>query len=141
VPITGEAVQLPQWDAAEDTFQQLVQPPILNRGDRPPLTAEIVTDDSILFRQAAENLNWHGIQAIHQVSQDAPPQETQISYHHSTLKGSFHWLIAWLFGLRPEEIALKHETGSPYDYQIVLGRNFNACLPNQLPVASEPTAR
>lgn len=138
VPITGEAVQLPQWDAAEDTFQQLVQPPILNRGDRPPLTAEIVTDDAILFRQAAENLNWHGIQAIHQVSQNNPPQETQISYHHPTLKGSFHWLVAWLFGLQPEEIVLKPDTGSPYDYHIVLGRDFNPCLPNELPMPSEP---
>lgn len=141
VPITGEAVQLPQWDAAEDTFQQLVQPPVLNRGDRPPLTAEVVTGDSIKFRQAAENLNWHGIQAVHQVSRNEPPQETQISYHHSTLKGSFHWLVAWLFGLQPEEIVLEEDAGSPYDYRIVLGRDFISCLPNELPEASEPTAR
>lgn len=141
VPITGEAVQLPQWDSAGETFEQLVQPPLLNRGDRPPLIAEVVTDDSILFRQAAENLNWHGIQAIHQVSQETPPLETQISYHHSTLKGSFHWLVAWLFGLQPEEIALEQGASSPYDYHIVLGRDFNPCLVDELPQAPEPTAR
>lgn len=141
VPTTGEAVQLPQWGSAENIFEQLVNPPVLNRGDRPPLTAVVVTGDSILFRQAAENLNWHGIQAVHQVANDAPPLETQISYHHSTLKGSFHWLVAWLFGLQPEEIALKQDTDNPYDYHIVLGRDFNSCLVDELPEAPEITAR
>jgi LCP family protein required for cell wall assembly len=133
VPTTGAAVQLIQWDAAEDTFEQLVSPPILNRGRRPPLTVEVVTDDTILFRQAAENLNWHGITAIHLYDEDKPPTENQITYNRSTLKGSFHWLVAWLFGKRPEDVALSPDNGLQYDYRIVLGQKYNPCLPNSPP--------
>ncbi len=135
VPITGEAVQLLQWDSAKDTFEQLLQPPILNRGERPPLTVVVVTDDDVHYRLAAENLNWHGMQAVQQAGEGKPPAETQIRYHHSTLKGSFHWLVAWLFGRQPEDVVLSQDTNGPYDYQVVLGRDFNPCLPDPLPPA------
>lgn len=133
VPITGEAVQLPQWEAAQDTFEQLVQPPLLNRGNRPPLTVEVVTDDDVFFRQAAENLNWHGIRAVQKTGQGPPPLKTRISYNQATLKGSFHWLVAWLFGLQPEDVALNKNSDSPYDYQVILGRDFNPCLSSLTP--------
>jgi LCP family protein required for cell wall assembly len=133
VPTTGEAVQLIQWDFAEETFEQLVSPPILNRGQRPPLTVEIVTEDTILFRQAAENLNWHGIKAIYQTNEDEPPDETQIIYNHSTLKGSFHWLVVWLFSQQPEDVTLNPNSDELSDYRIVLGRDYNPCRPNSLP--------
>ena len=127
VPTTGAAVQLIQWDAAEDTFAQLVSPPILNRGDRPPLTVQVVTDDEILFQQTAENLNWHGMKTVHLYREEEPPAETQITLYNSTVKGSFHWLVAGLFGLDPDDVTLSQEMDKPYDYQVVLGRDFNPC--------------
>ena len=120
---------------AGGVFEQLVLPPALNRGDRPPLTVEVVTGDRVLFRQAAENLNWFGLQAVHRQSEETPPAKTLINYHQPTIKGSFHWLVAWLFGIPPEDVALKPNADEPYDYQVVLGRDFNPCLPILLPPA------
>jgi LCP family protein required for cell wall assembly len=135
VPVSGEAVQLLQWQAAEKTFEQLVQPPALHRGERPVLTVEVVTGDEVLFRQAAENLAWSGLQAVHRHSDDPPPSRTQISANRVTLKGSQYQLVAWLFGLSPEEVTLSQARDEAYDYRVELGRDFNPCLPELFPPA------
>jgi hypothetical protein len=135
VPNTGEAVLLPQSPLVRSVFEQLVRPPDLNRGNRPPLAVSIVTSDYILFRQAAENLQWHGIQAVYQYSEAKPPAETEISYYGPTLKGSFHWLVAWLFGRQPAEVSLVRDDDEPVEYRVVLGRAYNPCLPDPMPPA------
>jgi LCP family protein required for cell wall assembly len=147
VPVTGEAVQLPRWDAAQNTFESLVSTPTLNRGQRPPLEVEVVTDDPILFRQAAENLSWQGLEATYRTSEEKAPAKTQVIYHGPTLKGSFHWLVAWLFGLEPDDVVLSPgpDTGSDtgpdarldtsFDYTVVLGPDYSPCLPDFLPPA------
>ncbi len=139
VPVTGEAVQLPRWDAVQGTFESLVSAPTLNRGQRPPLEVELVTDDPVLFRQAAENLNWHGLETTYRHSEEKVPAKTQITYHGSTLKGSFHWLVAWLFGLDPESVVVGQAPDAGSDqginYTVVLGRDYSPCLPDFLPPA------
>lgn len=133
VPVTGEAVQLPRWDMAQRTFEGLVSAPTLNRGQRPPLEVEVVTDDPVRFRQAAENLNWHGFKSHHRPGEDKAPAKTQIIYHGPTLKGSFHWLVAWLFGLDPEDVVLGQGPDTGPDYTVILGRDYSPCLPDFLP--------
>lgn len=139
VPVTGEAVQLPRWDAAQSAFEGLVSAPTLNRGQRPPLEVEVITDNQVLFRQAAENLKWQGLKAIHRPKEDKAPAKTQLIYHGPTLKGSYHWLVAWLFGLEPEDVVLGQgpETGpdAGVDYTVILGRDYSPCLPDFLPPA------
>jgi LCP family protein required for cell wall assembly len=44
-PATGGAVQLLQWEAAEPTLNQLMQPPALNRAANTALTVAVVTKD------------------------------------------------------------------------------------------------
>jgi hypothetical protein len=147
VPVTGEAVQLPRWDVAQSTFESLVSAPSLNRGQRPPLKVEVITDDPVLFRQAAENLNWHGLETTYRYGEEKAPAKTQVIYHGPTLKGSFHWLVAWLFGLEPDDVVLGQglETGpdagsdtgpdAGIDYTIILGPDYSPCLPDFLPPA------
>jgi LCP family protein required for cell wall assembly len=147
VPVTGEAVQLPRWDVAQSTFESLVSAPSLNRGQRPPLKVEVITDDPVLFRQAAENLSWHGLETTYRYGEEKAPAKTQVIYHGPTLKGSFHWLVAWLFGLDPESVVLdqasdaESDTGpdarsdTDFDYTVILGPDYSPCLPDFLPPA------
>lgn len=130
VPTTGEVGQLLQWEQAEPVLEKLMQPPALNQASHPAMTVEIVTNDIILFRQAAENLSWHGFVSVLNYREEPSPPGTHISYFGPNFKGSFSWLLAWLFRQDASDVELVSDRGTAdYDYRVVLGADYNPCLP------------
>ncbi len=159
----GSRVQLPDWSTMQITLQRLYLPPALNRASRPPLTVEVVnaSNDPDLAQLAAENLAWYGFAPV--LSEEKVPisAETTLTFNAPNLRGSFAWLISWIFDLpRPGNglpsnqygIALNPDANSRYDYRLVLGSAYNPCrpdlfapqpyieLPTPTPDPSAPTA-
>lgn len=130
VPETGASVQLLQWEAAQPVLARLQQPPILNRSTNPPITVEVVTNDYILYQQTAENLTWHGFVPSYAERGSTPfPDQTFITYFAPNLKGSYSWLLTWLFRQESEQIELASPAASSFNYRVVLGGDYNPCLP------------
>ncbi len=129
VPETGASVQLLQWQYARPILARLQQPPTLNRSTAPPIQVEVVSGDYILYRQAAENLAWHGFVPVYSELTGPTPDHTQIIYYGPNLKGSYDWLLTWLFRQNRDQIELADPDGTPYNYRIILGWDYNPCLP------------
>lgn len=126
----GGAVQLLQWEEAMPVLAQVMQPPALNQGTRPPLTVKIVTGDDVRYRLAAENALTHGFAPVRGRTDGPAPAETQITYFGPNFKGSFNWLLGWVFDVAPEEIVLDGDSrsGDPF-YRVVVGANYDPCRP------------
>ena len=135
----GGAVQLLRWEAAEPIFAQLMRPPLLNRAFRGPITVEVVAGDDVTYLLAADNLAANGFLPVRVPAEGETPAHTQATYHGSTYKGSFHWLLAWTLGLNSTEVTLSETEGTPY-YRVTLGRDYDSCRPllSPLDAASLP---
>ena len=134
VPETNAQVLLPLWDgpgAMQETFQRLFRPPALNKASRAPIVVEIInaSGDDEMPRLVAENLAWHGFVPV--ISDERVPIEelTSLTYYGPNFKGSFDWLISWVFHLKQSDITLNDTNlDYPYDYQAVLGEDVDPCL-------------
>ncbi|MFN2104404.1 MAG: LCP family protein [Candidatus Promineifilaceae bacterium] len=134
VPDTNAQVQLPIWEGPgnmSDTFQRLFLPPALNKANRAPIEVEIVnaSGNEELPRLAAENLAWHGFVPV--INDEEMPEKkiTTLTYFGPNFKGSYDWLISWIFHLRQSDVVLNDEdTEFSYNYQVVLGQDFDPCL-------------
>jgi LCP family protein required for cell wall assembly len=133
VPESNAQVQLPVWEGPGkmgETLQRLFLPPALNKASRAPIFVEIVnaSGDPDLALLAAENLAWYGFVPIHS-EEDVPVQETTtLTYYAPNFKGSYDWLISWVFHFRESEIVLEDEEEFDYDYQLILGEDYDPCL-------------
>jgi polyisoprenyl-teichoic acid--peptidoglycan teichoic acid transferase len=133
VPDSGASVQLLQWGAAEGIVAQLFHPPAVRRAQRGGIPVEVVTNDAILYRQAAENLTWYGFQPRFIGSDEPTPEATHLAYYAQNLKASYDWLLAWLFHRNTGQILLAaEEPGDPPYYRVHLGHDYNPCLPQML---------
>jgi LCP family protein required for cell wall assembly len=132
VPGTGAQVQVPRWENMQYTLQRLFQPPALNRASRPPITVEVVngTGNADLAALAADNLAWYGFEPVLAGETEATAQTT-IQYYAQNFKGSFDWLLSWIFHRLPENVTLVPDTPHPTNYRVVLGRDYDPCV-NQL---------
>lgn len=128
VPSTGAAVQLINWPAAEPVFNQLLYPSELNRGTR-PLRVEVVSNSYEKYLLAAENLAWFGIIPIYTPNPEPDPPNTRIDLHAPNDKGTFSWIVAWVFNQSTAQINLLGSDGSPYLYTVQLGEDFDPCRP------------
>ena len=54
---------------------------------------------------------------------------TVLNYHKPNFKGSYDWLISWVFDMGQDEIALTPDDSQPYDYQLILGEDYDPCRP------------
>jgi polyisoprenyl-teichoic acid--peptidoglycan teichoic acid transferase len=130
----GAQVQLPIWEGErmmQETFTRLYLPPALNHGERPPITVEIInaTGNPDLTLLAADNLAWHGFAPIFAEDAATIATETTMRYYKPNFKGSFDWLISWIFDLRQSEIELTDDDAFAYDYQVTLGTDYDPCRP------------
>ncbi|MBE2223267.1 MAG: LCP family protein [Anaerolineae bacterium] len=130
----GAAVQIPKWEGQgmmAETFQQLFQPPALNRAARPPITVEIInaTGNPDMGLLAADNLSWFGFAPVFGSATDETVENTQISYYKPNFKESYDWLIAWIFDEKTAEIELASDDDYEYDYRVVLGEDYDPCRP------------
>lgn len=126
-PATGAAVQLLDWQTAAPTFSQLMQPPALNRATSTALNVAVVTNDFTLYRQTADNLLWFGFLPQYEPT-DTVPDHTEIAYYGRNRKGSYDWLLSWLFHRETADIALTPDESSPVAYRVWLGHDTNPCL-------------
>ena len=114
-----------------ETLQRLFLPPALSRANRAPIFVEIInaTGNPDLPLLAADNLASHGF--VPAIGPDSPQQAaTQLSYYGANFKGSYDWLISWIFAKYRSSIELiSEETDYPYDYRVVLGANYDPCRP------------
>ncbi|MEJ2750375.1 MAG: LCP family protein, partial [Anaerolineae bacterium] len=135
VPSSGAQVLLPVWegnDMMQETLARLFQPPALNRANRAPIYVEIInaTDNPDLAKLAADNLATHGFVPI--ISPDQPQEnaKTQISYYGNNFKGSYDWLLAWIFNAYRSSIELvSDQPDYAYNYRVILGNDYDPCRP------------
>jgi LCP family protein required for cell wall assembly len=132
-PATKSAVQLPVWENMQYTFGRLFLPPTLNRAYRPPITVEIVNGSGNyeMAFLAADNLAWYGFVPIINESEQPVTAETKMEYFGQNLKGSFDWLLSWIFKKDDTQIQLVPDTVYETDYRVTLGTDYDPCL-NQL---------
>ncbi|GJM42357.1 MAG: hypothetical protein DHS20C20_26390 [Ardenticatenaceae bacterium] len=133
---SGAQVQLPIWEGEnnlEETFSRLFRVPALNRANRRPITVEIVnaSGNPDMALLAADNLAWYGFIPI--IAEDTPQIEslTQMHYYRPNFKDSFDWMITWIFDMYRSEIQLTEDASFEYEYQVILGEDYDPCL-NQL---------
>ncbi|HSH04958.1 MAG TPA: LCP family protein [Anaerolineae bacterium] len=131
VPTTGASVQLPNWEKMEETLGYMFEPPALSSVYRSPITVEIVngTGNEDMGALAAENLAWQGF--IPEVTETLaePVDYTTITYYGPNWKGSFNWMIAWVFDQYRGQLILESEERYEYNYRVVLGEDFDPCRP------------
>ncbi len=135
VPSSGAQVLLPIWagnDMMEETLRRLFLPPALSRANRVPIYVEIInaTANPDLALLAADNLATHGFVPV--ISPDEPQKKTvtQISYYGANFKGSYNWLLSWIFAQYRSSIELVTDNPDyPYDYKVILGDDYNPCRP------------
>ncbi|MBE2224560.1 MAG: LCP family protein, partial [Anaerolineae bacterium] len=129
-PETGWSMQLLNWENAEPILRQVMVPPQLNRGKRASLVVEIVTDDDSLYRLMAENLAWFGFtpRFVPIEAETKAPTKTSITYYGSNFKGSYNWLLSWIFHQDPSAIALEDAGDGEFYYRVVLGQDVDPCL-------------
>ena len=135
VPSSGAQVLLPIWDGddmMQETLSRLFLPPALSRANRAPIFVELInaTDNPDLPLLAADNLATHGFVPI--FGDDKPQKNavTQISYYGPNFKGSYDWLLSWVFGKYRSSIDLiSDDTDNAYDYKVVLGEDYDPCRP------------
>ncbi len=130
----GAQVQLPMWEgqnAMQETFSRLYLPPALNKAEGPPIEVEIInaTDNPDLTWLAVDNLTWHGFVPI--IGQDHSDDDavTALRYYKPNFKGSYDWLISWVFDMRQSQIELVDDKTFAYDYQVILGNDYDPCRP------------
>jgi polyisoprenyl-teichoic acid--peptidoglycan teichoic acid transferase len=133
VPETNAQVQLPVWEGPGkmgETIQRLFLPPALNKATSAPIFVEIVnaSGDPDLALLAADNLAWYGFVPVHSDEEVAEQETTTLTYYAPNFKGSYDWLISWVFNLRQSEIFLEGDEQFDYDYQVILGEDYDPCL-------------
>ena len=133
VPATAAQVQLPIWDGQGqmgETIQRLFLPPALNKASRAPIFVEVVnaSGNPDMAALATDNLAWYGFVPI--VSEEEVPEQesTTLTYFAPNFKGSYNWMISWIFDLAPADIILDDENPFASDYQVVLGEDYDPCL-------------
>jgi LCP family protein required for cell wall assembly len=131
VPESGARVQLPVWENMQDTFRRLFLPPALNKATRPPITVEVVnhSGNPEIALLAADNLEWYGFEPVITEHDGPAGDPTTLSYYAQNFKGSYDWLLSWIFDKQKTEIELVPDTVYDYNYRIVLGPDYDPCRP------------
>ncbi|MDJ0753734.1 MAG: LCP family protein [Ardenticatenaceae bacterium] len=114
---------------APKTFEQLYQVPDLNRSARQPLTIEIINRSGRpdVGYIAADTANWFGFDATVIQFEGPTAATTTIDYHKASLKGSYDWLVSWVFGVNQGAIEVDPDSEAAYLYQVTLGEDYRTC--------------
>ena len=137
--------QILNGDIAHESILRLYQPPALSRARRQPLTVEIYngSGDAEKALLAAYLLEQYGFIPILHNESPGRVELTTLEFNAPNLRGSYDWLITWIFDLRRPNhagngaytgdgfygIDLNPESESEYNYTLMLGEDFNACRP------------
>jgi polyisoprenyl-teichoic acid--peptidoglycan teichoic acid transferase len=135
----ADQVHLPIWEGSgmmEETFLRLFRPPALNRGTQQPILVEVInaSGNPDMALLAADNLAYHGLVPVISIETPPPQAQTEIRYFRPNFKTAYEWLVSWVFNKRVGQIqmvALEDEelVNYAYDYQVILGEDYNPCRP------------
>lgn len=130
----GARVHLPVWEGEgkmEETFSRLFLPPALNMSEQSPITVEIInaSGNPDLTALAADNLAWFGFIPVVGETAASTTSRTTLTYYRPNFKGSYDWLISWVFGMRRSAIALGEDATVTTEYRVVLGEDYDPCRP------------
>ena len=126
----GAHVLLPLQDALAPVVAEAMQPPAAGRAYQPPFRVEVWdgTGQPGLGAVAAERLRWEGFEVVGLTAVD-PVSDTQVLDLTTTDKGSPLWLLTRLYQLSSADIISQPTEGSPVDLRIILGADYNPCVP------------
>ena len=127
-PETSWSMQLLNWESAEPILRQVMVPPQLNRGTHESILVEVVADNYGDYRHAAENLAWFGFEPRYIPRSDEMPEQTSITYYGSNFKGSYNWLLSWIFHQDSSQITLADYGSNYFYYRVELGQDANPCI-------------
>ena len=77
---------------------------------------------------AAENLAWYGFVPQHTAVAQPEPLHTTIEYFGPNRKGSYDWLLSWMFHQQAEDILLTENGNEGGDFKVTLGQDADPCL-------------
>ena len=130
----GAWVLLPKWEGTrmmEEEFSRLFLPPAINMAERPPIFVEIVnaSGNPDMTALAVDNLAWFGFVPVIGEKTAVVTPTTVLNYYKPNFKGSYDWLISWVFDRGKAEIQLASDDAFESDYQIILGQDYDPCRP------------
>jgi len=127
---SGAYVLLPVPEALEALVAEALQPPAAGRADQPPFRVEVWdgTGRPGMAAVAAERLRWEGFEVVEVHSADQVYPRTQIVDLTTTSKGSPLWLLTRLYRRSDSDVIRQPTEGSPVDFRILLGADYNPCI-------------
>lgn len=134
-------VLLPVPGALETLIAEALQPPATRRARQSPFRVEIRdgTGRPGMAEVAAERLRWEGF-VVTGITATEPVSRTRVVDFTTTAKGSPLWLLTRLYDLKNEDIQKQPQEGSPVDFRVILGANYNSCIrPGAIRYVPAPT--
>ncbi len=125
----GGAVQVPVPDMIPVLVAEAMQPPATGRAAQPAFRVEVQdgTGRPGMAEVAVARLRWEGFDVVGVQVIDPIPR-TQIVDLTTTNKGSPLWLLRRLYAREPEDVISEPTEGSPIDFRILLGADYNSCV-------------
>ena len=131
-PDDGRAVLVPDWTAIRLLAQQFVTPPTTNRLTNSSTTIEIY--DGTLYglgwsQVAADRLAWEGFIPVIIEDRTVARHDVTLVYDYTgDTKGSSLSRIQKILRIGDGGVYPEPDPNREYDYRVVVGRNYNACI-------------
>ena len=125
---TGGSVLIPKYDALYDFMLEAAQPPVTSRAQQRAHRVEVWngSGNSAWGQIAAYRLRLEGFE-VTEVTDVEGTSRTTITDFTTTNKGSRLWKLQRLYEPQSEDIMRQPTEGSPVDYRVTLGWNYNPC--------------
>ncbi len=125
----GGAVLVPHYDALYDFMREAVQPPVTSRAGQRAYRVAVWNGSGHAGwgDVAAYRLGMEGF-AVTEVQDVAAIPHTQVEDFTTTSKGSPLYKLLRLYHLQQSEIKSQPTEGSPIEFRVTLGQDYNPCL-------------
>jgi LCP family protein required for cell wall assembly len=125
----GGYVLIPKYDALSEFMQEAAQPPVTSRAQQRAQRVEVWngSGNSQWGQVAAYRLRLEGFNVTDIKDIEGRPRTTVFDFT-TTNKGSRLWKLRQLYELQPEDVVNQPTEGSPVDYRVALGWNYNPCI-------------
>lgn len=123
-------VQLPNYDPIHDLLLDFYQPPTSSQLSLagPSILVKNGTANSNWDRVASERLSWEGFNAVFGGNADQTEfANTLLIDYTGDDKNSLSGPIARVLNIRPENIRVEPNPGRQFDYEVILGADYNSC--------------
>jgi polyisoprenyl-teichoic acid--peptidoglycan teichoic acid transferase len=124
----GGAVLVPNLEAVQGFVQTVMQPLAANRAAQRVYRVTVINSSGVpaLGEVAAYRLGLEGF-GVESIETGAYEPRTRVVDLTTTAKGSPLYKLNTLYRLQPSDVVAEPTEGSPVDFQIILGGNYNPC--------------